>query len=423
MPSICNKPLGKIHFRLGQSETLKALQSHLMLKRDGHMTDMNSQRITDKLVRGLLPPIVGNQMLVRDNLVSGFAVRITKTGFVSFVINYVSNGVQRRLTIGSPPAWSVSAAREEAKRLRRLADIGHDPIIERRRARAEQTLSQVWKRYETEVLAARAEKTQENVKSIWNRLIKPTLGSKRLSSILPQDIDRLHREVSKKTPTQSNRMLATLQHLFSKAIRWQLVTINPVKGVERNQEIHRERFLSEEELGRLVRVLDQKNQTPSILAIKFLLLTGARSGETFKAKWKEFDLTKGIWNKPRSNTKSGKSHRVPLAQEAIAVLIRAQSNRKNEYVFSGRYEGHLTTIKTVFSSVLMEAQIHDLRVHDLRHSYASLLLEQGVALVVIGRMLGHSQLVTTSRYAHLVDRDLRSAANLIGKKVKKHGEK
>lgn len=396
-------------------------QSQQEPNKDGHPEDMKNQKITDKMVRELSPPTSGNQILVRDSLLIGFAVRITANGFVSFVLNYNCNGAQRRLTIGSPPSWSVAAAREEAKKLRRMADVGRDPLEERRSAKSEPVLSELWARYETDVLSTRADKTQKNVKSIWKRLIQPKLGSKKLSAILPQDIDRLHREVSKLTPTQSNRMLATLQHLFSTAMRWRLVTSNPVKGVQRNREDRRERFLSHEELSRLLSTLDQRTQTPSILAVRFLLMTGARSGETFRAKWDEIDLKTAVWSKPASNTKNGKSHRVPLSPDAVKLLKILKAKRQNKYVFYGKARGHLTTIKKVFNSVMKEAEIVDIRVHDLRHSYASFLIEQGVTLPVIGRLLGHSQIATTSRYAHLVDADLRSATNIMGQRISKNG--
>lgn len=393
-----------------------------MREPDGHRADMAKTRITDRLVRDMTAPVDGKQLIVRDNLVTGFGVRVTSRGFVSFVFNYVSNGVQRRLTIGSPPSWSVCAAREEAKKLRRLSDIGRDPLEERRAARNEETLAEVWWRYSSEVLSRRAPKTQNTVRSLWDRIVLPELGNRRLSGLLPQDFDRLHRKVSMRTPTQSNRMLASLQHVFSKAVQWRLVEANPVKGIERNPEDRRERYLSEDELLRFLRTLRGRPQTPSTLAIAFLLLTGARSGETFKSRWSEFDLKKGIWEKPSAHTKTRRTHRVPLAPEALDVLLAAQQIKRNDYVFSGRKGDHLTTVKTIFASILDEANIRHFRVHDLRHSFASFLICANVPLPTIGRLLGHTQAVTTSRYAHLDDRVLRSATQIIGRKTRRHGE-
>jgi hypothetical protein len=110
---------------------------------------MVREKITDQLVRKLVPPDNGNQSIIRDAMINGFAVRITSKAHVSFIFNYVSNAVQRRMTIGSPPSWSVAAAREEAKRLRRLVDTGCDPLQERVTARNEETLSELWPRVRT----------------------------------------------------------------------------------------------------------------------------------------------------------------------------------------------------------------------------------------------------------------------------------
>lgn len=379
------------------------------------------QKLTEKIIRNIRPPSGRDQLIVRDLILSGLAIRITRSGHRAFVFNYTCNGLQRRMTIGSPPAWSVAAARERAKEIRRQVDAGVDPLEEKRKASAEETLGTVWIRYREEVLANRSVKTQVNVASIWDRFVLPALGNHRISSIRQTDIERLHSRLSKNTPTQSNRMLASVQHVFSKCIHWSLADHNPVRGIERNGETRRVRFLSEAELDRFLFVLRQSALTPSRLAIEFLLLTGARSGETFKAKWCEFDFDPPTWLKPASNTKSGKSHLVPLSPEALQLLLSAKNLAVNEYVFAGKHGSHLTTVKTLFRRVRQEAGIDDFRVHDLRHSYASMLAKEGVPLLAIGHLLGHLQVSTTARYAHLDDSSLRAATQLVGKKVKVHG--
>ncbi|MXO55288.1 tyrosine-type recombinase/integrase [Pontixanthobacter gangjinensis] len=383
---------------------------------------MKQQKLTEKIVREMIPPSIQDQLIVRDIVMMGLAIRITRSGHRAFVFNYYCNGTQRRMTIGSPPAWSVSAARERAKQIRRQIDAGVDPLEEKRKARDEETLAGVWKRYRDDVLSTRSSKTQVNVTSIWDRLVLPALGRQRLAYIHQPDIEKLHRKVSQRTPTQSNRMLASIQHVFSKSIQWGLSEQNPVKGVERNREAGRVRFLSDTELERFLSVLRQSPKTPSSLAIEFLLLTGARSGETFRAKWSEFDLDAAVWQKPAANTKSRKLHRVPLSPEAIQLLLSSQRIAVNEYVFPGKSGAHLTTVKTLFTRLIKEARIEGFRIHDLRHSYASMLAIQGVPLLAIGNLLGHSQLSTTARYAHLDDSNLREATRMVGNKVKMHGK-
>ena len=383
---------------------------------------MARERIVDQLVRRLAPPTKGNQIIIRDTLITGFAVRITSKSHVSFIFNYVCNGVQRRMTIGSPPSWSVAAAREEAKRLRRFVDIGGDPLQERVAARNEETLSDLWPRYKLEILSRRALKTQSTVTSIWDRIVLPALGNRKLSSVGQSDIERLHSNVSSSTPTQSNRMLASLQHFYSKAIQWGLVSSNPVKGVERNSEERRERYLSNDELHRFLNAVRSRPITPSTLAIQFLLLTGARSGETFKARWCEFDLSGGVWVKPSAHTKRRRLHRVPLSSDALAVLEEASRIRRNEHVFPGKNDGNLTTVKKVFSSIIRDAGIQGFRPHDLRHTFASMLVQGEVSLPTIGRLLGHTQVSTTNRYSHLDDSSLRLATSIIGERTRNNGK-
>ncbi len=273
-----------------------------------------------------------------------------------------------------------------------------------------------------EILSRRATKTQSTVTSIWVRIVLPALGHRKLSSIGQSDIERLHSNVSSSTPTQSNRMLASLQHFYSKAIQWGLVSSNPVKGVERNAEERRERYLSKGELHRFLTAVRSRPVTPSTLAIQFLLLTGARSGETFKAKWCEFDFIEGVWVKPSAHTKRRRLHRVPLSSDAMAILDEASQIRTNEYVFAGMNDGNLTTVKKVFRSILREAGIDNFRPHDLRHTFASILVQGNVSLPTIGRLLGHTQVSTTNRYSHLDDGTLRSATSIIGQRTRDNGK-
>jgi len=217
-----------------------------------------AQRITDKLVRELAAPAKGKQVIVRDDLIVGFGVRKTATGCTAFILNYVCKGVERRFTIGPHPAWSVAAAREEAKRLKRLSETGHDPLIERRRVQAEPTIKQLWDRYAQDILPRKAPQTQDNERSMWDRLILPSLGRKRLCDVEPSDIDQLHNRISRRTPTQANRALSSVQHVFATAIRWRLIQQNPAAGVARNPEQGRERYLEVSEVERLVSALDRR---------------------------------------------------------------------------------------------------------------------------------------------------------------------
>ncbi len=375
-------------------------------------------RITDKLVRELpVPTKEQGQRIVRDDLVTGFAVRKTATGNTAFVFNYTFQGRDRRMTIGSHPTWSVAAAREHAKTLRRTVDGGRDPFGQKEQARNELTLAQLWDRYMEEVLHRKAPSTQRNERSVWDRLILPHLGRKRLSEVEPVDIDRLHNRISVNTPIQANRCLASLRHVFATAMRWKLIGESPVSSGLKNREQERERYLSQDERKRLLAALNNRPDTASTLAIRFLLLTGARRGEVLKATWDQFDLTAAVWIKPSAHTKQRKLHRVPVSEGAVHVLRRARLLSNGNFVFPGRNGEALVEMKKMFGAVLEEAEIRDFRIHDLRHSYASFLVSDGTSLPIIGRLLGHTQAATTNRYSHLEDDPLRQATNRLSQNI------
>ena len=369
-------------------------------------------RITDKFIRSMSAPVKG-QSISRDDLVSGFGVRKTASGYTAFILNYTIGGRDRRMTIGRYPAWSVTAARQAAGKLRMQVDAGHDPLEHQQVARAEYTLTELWERYEIAVLPKKAASTQRDERSIWRRLILPTLGRRKLSHIRRRDVDDLIRTISASTPVQGNRCIASLRHAFNKAIYWELATLNPVAGLEKNPEIPRHRYLDRFEWSRFMVAMNARKDTPASLAIHFLLLTGARRGEDFKAKWEQIDFVEKAWTKPSAHTKQRRLHRVPLSDAALAILLRVRLLSDGDCVFPGANGDPLTDLKRTFHAICKDAKIEGLRVHDLRHSFASALVSRGTSLPIIGGLLGHTQVSTTARYSHLADDAMRRATNLL----------
>ena len=185
------------------------------------------------------------------------------------------------------------------------------------------------------------------------------------------------------------------------------------KGVHRNPEQKRTRYLSGAELSRLYGALAEHPEKTSANAIRLLALTGARRGEVLAARWDEFDLEAGIWSKPASHTKQRREHRVPLSAPALRLLRELRQSSSEEYVFAGLDSRPLTDVKRTWRTVTREAGLSDVRLHDLRHSYASILVSSGASLPVVGALLGHSQPATTARYAHLYDDPLRAATERV----------
>jgi len=380
-------------------------------------------KLADKIIRDLRPPASGNRRTY-DTEITGFGVRVTAAGARSFILNYYVAGRERRLTIGAYPAWSVAAARDEAKRLRREVDSGKDPLGEREAVRAAPTVNELCDRY----LAEHAVKKRSAAgdRAMIEKSIRPRLGNRKVAAITFADVDALHREVTGRgSPYAANRLAALLSKMFALSIRWGMRADNPAKGVERNPEERRQRYLSGDELRRLTEALVGHASQAAANAVRLLLLTGARRSEVLGATWEHFDLEAGVWTKPSSHTKQKSQHRVPLSAPARQLLTEikeaaeksasAKGRAPSPYVFPARVgNGPMVEIKTSWTALCKAADLQGVRLHDLRHTYASVLASAGLSLPVIGALLGHTQPGTTARYAHLFDDPLRAATERVG---------
>jgi integrase len=386
-----------------------------------------AERLTDGLVRELVAPTVGNR-ITYDLDVKGFGVRITAAGAKAFVVNYRAAGRERRITIGSFGDWTVKAARDHAKSLKRQIDVGEDPMAERHEQRAAKTIDQLCDLFERDHLPSRRASTREDYLSLMRLYIRPRMGKMKVSAVRHSDIATLHRDIARRAPYRANRLHAVLSTMMGIAIKEGWRTDNPCQGIEKAHEEKRERFLSAAEIARLAEALSAHPEKISANAIKLLLLTGARRGEALSMQWGQVDLDSGTWTKPSSHTKQRKVHRVPLSAPALALLVdmkeeaapgcpyvfpSAKTSRRGEGAAADTYQP-LTEIKRTWASVRETAKLPGVRLHDLRHSFASILVSSGLSLPVIGALLGHSQSSTTHRYAHLMDDPLRAATERAG---------
>ena len=385
------------------------------------------EKLTDSFVRSAEPPVgERNQVIHYDSELKGFGLRVTRFGARAFILNYRARGVERRYTIGSYPDWKVATAREEAKRLKRLVDQGRDPMGDRHEERAAPTVNDLVDRYLSEHAPRKRERSRRDDQSMIEQWIKPELGNRKVADVRYEDIEGLHRKVTAGgTPTRANRVAALLSKMFSLAVRWELRADNPARGIERNGEERRNRYLACAELARLTDALAAHPNKGAANALRLLLLTGARRGEVLASRWDQFDLEEGVWTKPAAFTKQNKLHRVPLSAPArqLLVEIKAAADRdaggsrfaQSPFVFPARTAvGHMLELKAPWRTICKAAGLDGVRVHDLRHSYASILASAGLSLPVIGALLGHTQPGTTARYAHLFDDPLRAATERVG---------
>jgi integrase len=387
-------------------------------------------KLTDSIAKSLPKPKAGNR-ITYDDEVKGFGVRVTAGGSRSFILNYrTRTGRERRFTIGSiavdkQGGWTAKAARREADLLKKRIDLGEDPLATLEAGRNSKTIADLATRFLSEHSERKNRRsTTESYRAALNNWILPKMRHLKVTEVTFADIDGLHASVTKAGgPYAANRALAVLSKMFNLSIRWQWSPDNPAKGVDRNPEQKRKRYLDPQkgELERLIKALDEHEDKQAANIIRLLLLTGARRGEALNATWGQFDLQAGVWTKPGATTKQKTEHRIPISAPARQLLAEIYAGTPEDArgddhcVFPGKVAGQPRQgIKRSWDEIRKATELPDVRIHDLRHSYASILASAGLSLPIIGQLLGHTQAATTARYAHLFDDPLRAATERVG---------
>ncbi len=376
--------------------------------------------LTEKRIRDMRPG-TGTRIEWDDQL-RGLGVRITAAGVKAYVLNYRVDGRERRMTLGRVAELSLAAARKLASEQMALVRKGIDPLGQKDARRNAPTVAELFDRYLSD--HARPNKKHRSVEED-ERLIRlhlsPAFGRRKVAEVTRGEIDRWHKSM-KATPGAANRARA----LLSKAMNlaevwgWRPDGSNPVRHIKPFKESDgAERFLSLAELralGEALRGYEADGGSPyAAAAIRFLALTGARKSEALSLRWDYVDFEAARLNLPDSKT--GKKA-IPLNAAALAVLAALPRIAGNPHVFpGGKDDGHLVDLKRPWMLVRERAGLNDVRLHDLRHTFASLGAGSGMGLPIIGALLGHREARTTQRYAHLADDPLRAASEAIGGQV------
>ena len=408
------------------------------------------------MILSLTPPSSGNRIQY-DEEIPGFGARITSSGVISFILNYRVNGRERRYTIGRHPELTALAARERAIQLRGKLLDGIDPLQQRIDARSDPTMDDLANDFlERYAKAHKRASSIRNDRQMLQNTILPRIGSIRVRAVTRRDIETLHHGL-KETPYRANRVLALLSKMFTLAMEWGWRADNVVKGIPRYPEDRRETWLTTEQVEALLVALDNYSDQSAANAIRLLILTGAREGEVLSATWDQFDLKRGIWTKPSHHTKQKKIEYTPLSKTAVQLLQRMNASRTSPALFPAGHNGkressrphHDTdrggsaaknatrvTIWRPWVQVCKAAGLATaeqipgkrkkflmiwkptIRIHDLRHTFASHLVSSGESLHIVGKLLGHTLPQTTARYAHIADGALRDAANRFSEGLK-----
>jgi integrase len=378
-------------------------------------------KLSKPLIAALNP--TDQDVVVWDSSLPGFGLRAKASGVKTFVIQYRNrSGRSRRLSLGNLGKVTLDQARKEAVKLMGQVATGGDPAEERRMRLRSETISQLADVYMKEHCAGRCKpRTIEAHNWLLNKLIKPRLGRRKLLELRPVDIAKLHTDLQS-TPYNANRAVGLLRAMLNCAERWEMIPrgSNPAAVIKPYPERKRERFLSADELKSLMDALDTAEAEESIdryegAAIRLLIFTGCRLSEITMLEWDSVDLANARIVLERHKTDQYGAKIIPLNAPALGVLTDLPRIDDNPYVIVGQKAGqYLINLQKPWRRVRKAAGLDDVRIHDLRHSFASFAIGAGVPLALIGGLLGHRSVQTTARYAHLANDPLKQATNVIG---------
>ena len=353
-----------------------------------------------------------------DEELRGFGLRDYPNGRKVYVVKCRIKGQQRFITLGPHGPVTADQARTKAYNILSEAKNGRDPAKELDQARKAPTMKGLGERFLKEHVAVRCKpSTQYEYKRSVELFINPKLGTRKVTDIERRDIAELHHSFSR-IPYQANRTLGVLSKMFNLAEVWGLRPdgSNPCLHVKKYLEQKRERFLSPKEFATLGKALreveaDGSETQSAVDAIRLLMLTGCRLGEIMTLKWDYVDLKARELRLPDSKTGAKIVH---FGKTGSDVLKGIEKLEDNPYVITGKKQGsRLTDLQHPWRRIRAKAGLDDVRIHDLRHSYASGALALGEGLPMIGKLLGHTQVQTTARYAHLANDPVKTAAGRV----------
>ena len=367
---------------------------------------------TDKMLKAL-KPAPGQRLRCFDAATPGLIFVAGERSRTFF-----SKVKDRTIKIGSYPTWTIEEARQRALDIRRVVEEGGDPAVAA--ADGLPTFQGAFDLFEAARLSRRAPQTRKDYRRMMEAYAFPDFGKTRVDRITKAQIEALHGKITGDgKPVRANRVLAVISSVFGWLNEVDIHTgSNPCAKLERNREEGRETFLEAGEIAAVLGALEAyegltKGNDVAADCVRFCLATGCRSGEAKAARWDQLDKALTVWTKKASTTKQRKLHRVPLGPAATDILAtrKGKASRGDVYVFPGKYGAeHIQQLRSVWDYVRDQTGLGEVRVHDMRHSFASLAVSAGVPLKTIGGLLGHSSVTTTNRYAHLYDDDLRNAA-------------
>jgi integrase len=360
--------------------------------------------------------VMAERCAISDVRVRGLQLERMASGRAKWRVRFSSPTRRGRvcMTLGDASVLSLSDARKLAAVLLRDVALGRDPQHDKAEAKRVPTFARFIDEQYLPYVKGYKRSWDTDVSLLKNHLL-PRFGRRHLDDITRQDVQKMHadRKASGAAAGSANRLLIMLRFIFNLAIKWEVpgVKANPCKGVPLMEENNKmERYLSVEEAQRLYAAVCKSENAMLKYIVPMLILTGARKREVLDAKWNDFDLDRRAWRIPI--TKSGRARHVPLSDGALSVLASMPRQVGVDWAFANPETGKpYVSIYYAWNTARQNVGLSDVRMHDLRHSFASLLINSGRTLYEVQHILGHTQVKTTQRYAHLSQDTLLAAAN------------
>ncbi|MFD1510674.1 tyrosine-type recombinase/integrase [Lacimonas salitolerans] len=377
-------------------------------------------KLTKRTVDAIEPQ--ATEFFIWEESIPGFGLRVMPSGRKSFVVQYRAGRRPRRMSLGPSTVLTCDQARTRAITIIAAVKNGEDPAADRAAKRNAATIKELAERFDKEHIAIRVKaSTGKEYRRNLQRFILPALGQLTVTGVTRADVAKFHHDL-RHIPYQANRCLEVVSKMFSLAEMWGLRPdgTNPLKHIRKYPEEKRERFLSAAELRRIGEVLREMEaegiELPSaVLAARLLILTGCRLNEIMTLKWACVDLAERVLRLPDSKTGAKVVH---LGQPAAELLRDAQRVDGNPWVIAGTLPGKpLSDLQPFWQRARARAGVKDVRIHDLRHTFASTAVASGQGLPMIGKLLGHTQVQTTARYAHLAAEPVRMAADAVAQSL------
>jgi integrase len=354
-----------------------------------------------------------------DNTLPGFLLEVRASGGKTFYQRYRdARGREHRFKVGPASVLTVKEARVKARSVLASAYVGGDPQRQREQLRNIPLLREfALEKYLPFVRdTKRSWRTDE---TLLRKHVLPSIGRLALDEVGPFQVTSLLQSLSAAgySTGTTNRVLVLIRYVFNLAARWQILEIrNPTTGLKTAPDRRCQRFLTSEEAKSLRSALDHDQNRTAAEAIRLLLLTGGRRNEILAARWENVDWENATLLVPRS--KSGQARYIILSRAAVNLLKDRKKETPSEYIFASDATGRpSTSLHFPWTRIRKRAGLMDLRLHDLRHSFASFLVNGGVSLYVVQKLLGHAHVGTTQRYAHLSDETLLQAVNVAAKGI------